>query len=164
MKPPAFNPFRPRVRVKLNPNLTLLCYAPSVDDGLKAERMIESADELRQNYDAARDVAVADEMRAQLWSLLVGAEITDEDGAPVPTPKDWRKQLESEGTLDGQFGAEAWGLLFRRQLAARLIGSAARRGSDSGGPAPARQGRRRAGADVPLGKQALSRTRVRPVP
>lgn len=160
---PKFSAFRPRVRVKLNEHLTLVCYAPNVDDGLKAERLIEAADELQAKYDAARDEAIAEDMRAQLWSLLVGVEITDEAGDVAQPPKDWRGEIEREGTLDGRFGAQAWGLLFQRQLAARIVRSRTRREGDSRGPKAAGRGHAGRAAHVPVGKGSVSGKRVRAV-
>lgn len=163
---PEFSPFRGRVRVPVSPHLTVLCYAPSLEEGLQAERMIEAGMELREAPDDERAEALNAEMEAQFWRHVVGVELRDEAGAEMPVPATWRADLWSGGSVSDEQCAGAWVFLFRRQYrdatrsrAAGRAGRGPRSGGDRGRRPKERDKVPAARAAVPNPKRA-----VRPVP
>ncbi len=155
---PAFDPFRPRVRVEMTPHLALICYEPTVEDGLRAERIIEASAALRLTYDEARATALAQEMHAQVWALVVGVELKAEGGEQIPTPEDWREQLWAKGSLAEQHGATAWAWLFRRQLAAGARRSQEGSGGSGARPEAARGSKQRKRDAVPVPAASVPRS------
>lgn len=143
---PEFSAFRPRVRVELSPTLTLICYAPTLDEGLRAEQIVAASLELRDAPDPERESALGDEMEAQVWALIVGVEIRSEAGEILPTPDDWREQLWSTGAITDQQGSQAWSWLFRRSLGRGLRRGAPGRGGSAPRPAAAGGSERKRGA------------------